>query len=81
MKLLQHYNYRAAHKATEDVYGMTPDYTREGGKHFFTTTCSVICLLFLFRIGSIPVTLSFATALNVNVLLLPMGRGDDGAHS
>ncbi|KAL7415837.1 CNDP dipeptidase [Mrakia frigida] len=31
--------------------------------------------------GSIPVTLSFADALGVNVLLLPMGRGDDGAHS
>ncbi|KAG7535894.1 hypothetical protein FFLO_03640 [Filobasidium floriforme] len=56
-----HYNYRAAHKATEDVYGISPDYTREG--------------------GSIPVTLSFADALKINVLLLPMGRGDDGAHS
>ncbi|KAI0693706.1 CNDP dipeptidase [Cerioporus squamosus] len=31
--------------------------------------------------GSIPVTLSFAELLGVNVLLLPMGRGDDGAHS
>jgi Cys-Gly metallodipeptidase DUG1 len=31
--------------------------------------------------GSIPVTLTFADALSVNVLLLPMGRGDDGAHS
>jgi Cys-Gly metallodipeptidase DUG1 len=31
--------------------------------------------------GSIPVTLTFADALGVNVLLLPMGRGDDGAHS
>jgi Cys-Gly metallodipeptidase DUG1 len=31
-------------------------------------------------IGSIPVTLSFADALGVNVLLLPMGRGDDGEH-
>ncbi|THH12856.1 hypothetical protein EW146_g7301 [Bondarzewia mesenterica] len=31
--------------------------------------------------GSIPVTLTFAEALRVNVLLLPMGRGDDGAHS
>ena len=29
--------------------------------------------------GSIPVTLTFAEALGVNVLLLPMGRGDDGA--
>ncbi|KAF8513705.1 CNDP dipeptidase [Hysterangium stoloniferum] len=56
-----HWNYRAAIKATEIVYNKTPDLTREG--------------------GSIPVTLTFAETLNVNVLLLPMGRGDDGAHS
>lgn len=56
-----HWNYAAAAKATETVYGRKPDYTREG--------------------GSIPVTLTFAEALGVNVLLLPMGRGDDGAHS
>jgi len=31
--------------------------------------------------GSIPVTLTFAEALGVSVCLLPMGRGDDGAHS
>ncbi|KAI0357847.1 Zn-dependent exopeptidase [Trametes cingulata] len=31
--------------------------------------------------GSIPVTLTFANSLGINVLLLPMGRGDDGAHS
>lgn len=30
--------------------------------------------------GSIPVTLTFAENLGVNVLLLPMGRGDDGAQ-
>ena len=30
--------------------------------------------------GSIPVTLSFSESLGVNVLLLPMGRGDDGAQ-
>ena len=57
----QHYSYRAAHKATEKVYGQSPDYTREG--------------------GSIPVTLDFANILNLNILLLPVGRGDDGAHS
>jgi hypothetical protein len=28
--------------------------------------------------GSIPVTLDFANILNLNVLLLPVGRGDDG---
>ncbi|KAJ3415216.1 hypothetical protein HDV05_005356 [Chytridiales sp. JEL 0842] len=31
--------------------------------------------------GSIPVTLTFQDALQKNVLLLPMGRSDDGAHS
>lgn len=31
--------------------------------------------------GSIPVTLSFEQELKTDVLLLPMGRGDDGAHS
>ncbi|KAJ3268706.1 hypothetical protein HDV01_002359 [Terramyces sp. JEL0728] len=31
--------------------------------------------------GSIPVTLTFQEALKKSVLLLPMGRGDDGAHS
>lgn len=29
--------------------------------------------------GSIPVTLTFTEALQKNVMLLPMGRGDDGA--
>lgn len=56
----KHWNYAAAAKATEAVYGRTPDLTREG--------------------GSIPVTLTFAESLGVNVLLLPMGRGDDGAQ-
>jgi len=56
-----HWNYKAAAKATKAIWGKEPNYTREG--------------------GSIPVTLTFAEALGVNVLLLPMGRGDDGAHS
>ncbi|GAA5875948.1 hypothetical protein JCM3774_005826 [Rhodotorula dairenensis] len=58
---IDHWNFRAAKKATETVWGKTPDYTREG--------------------GSIPITLTFAEALKKNVMLLPMGRGDDGAHS
>lgn len=57
----KHWNYEAAIAATEAVYGVRPDLTREG--------------------GSIPITLTFADALNANVLLLPMGRSDDGAHS
>ncbi|KAJ1022066.1 hypothetical protein NDA18_005300 [Ustilago nuda] len=56
-----HWNYEAAIKATETIYGVKPDLTREG--------------------GSIPVTLTFADTLQKNVLLLPMGRSDDGAHS
>lgn len=31
--------------------------------------------------GSIPITLTFERELKTNVLLLPIGRGDDGAHS
>ncbi|KAL3234970.1 hypothetical protein RNJ44_02758 [Nakaseomyces bracarensis] len=53
--------FQAAAKATKDVYGVEPDFTREG--------------------GSIPITLTFEEQLKTSVLLLPMGRGDDGAHS
>lgn len=56
-----HWNFRAASAATEFVYGVKPDLTREG--------------------GSIPVTLTFEEALGKNVCLLPMGQGNDGAHS
>ncbi|KAI9322111.1 hypothetical protein BX666DRAFT_1891750 [Dichotomocladium elegans] len=57
----EHWNYVAASKATERIYNVKPDLTREG--------CSI------------PITLTFQEALGKNVLLLPMGRGDDGAHS
>ena len=43
------------------MWGVDPDYTREG--------------------GSIPITLSFQDILKTSVILLPVGRGDDGAHS
>ncbi|BFZ57476.1 hypothetical protein PYCC9005_004528 [Savitreella phatthalungensis] len=56
-----HWNFRAAAKATEYVYKVKPDLTREG--------------------GSIPVTLTFEESLGKNVCLLPMGQGNDGAHS
>lgn len=56
-----HWHYDVGKKATERVYGITPDFVREG--------------------GSIPVTVTFEQSLKKNVLLLPMGRGDDGAHS
>lgn len=56
-----HENFVAGRLATEHVYGVKPDLTREG--------------------GSIPVTLTFQEATGKNVLLLPMGSSDDGAHS
>jgi len=55
------WSYTAAAKATKAVWGVEPDFTREG--------------------GSIPITLSFQENLKSSVVLLPMGRGDDGAHS
>ena len=69
--------------ATEGVYGQKPDLTREGSfvSSLPSASSSACADHFLLPGGSIPVTLSFADALGVNVLLLPMGRGDDGAHS
>lgn len=61
MSDFNHPHYRAGRKATELVYGVSPDLTREG--------------------GSIPVTLTFQEATGKNVMLLPMGACDDGAHS
>lgn len=55
------WSFRAAARATKKVWGVDPDYTREG--------------------GSIPITLSFQDILKTSVILLPVGRGDDGAHS
>ncbi|GMM33069.1 metallodipeptidase [Saccharomycopsis crataegensis] len=54
-------SFTAASKATELVWGVKPDLTREG--------------------GSIPISLTFEKQLKTSVLLLPMGRGNDGAHS
>ncbi|OBA19301.1 CNDP dipeptidase [Metschnikowia bicuspidata var. bicuspidata NRRL YB-4993] len=54
-------SFTAASRATEHVWNVKPDFTREG--------------------GSIPITLTFEQQLGTQVLLLPMGRGDDGAHS
>lgn len=53
--------YEAGKIATKSVYGVDPDYNREG--------------------GSIPVVLTLANTTEKEVLLLPMGRADDGAHS
>lgn len=56
-----HPHYVAASKATQHVYKVEPDMTREG--------------------GSIPVTLTLQEATGKNVVLLPVGAADDGAHS
>ncbi|KAF9260900.1 CNDP dipeptidase [Marasmius fiardii PR-910] len=65
-----HYNFEAAIAATKLVWDIEPNLTREG--------------------GSIPIVLTFQEKIRVqengqevgaNVVLLPMGRGDDGAHS
>jgi len=55
------YLFEAAIRATQKVYGQSPDMTREG--------------------GSIPVTIDFQEATKNPVILIPMGCGDDGAHS
>ncbi|KAH8597980.1 putative glutamate carboxypeptidase [Bisporella sp. PMI_857] len=57
-----HWNYDAASKAIEKVWGVKPDYTREG--------------------GTIPITGMLQDILaGKNIVLIPMGRVDDGAHS
>ncbi|KAF4693143.1 Metallopeptidase M20, variant 2 [Perkinsus olseni] len=59
---LNGYNYRAAAAATKQVWGVEPDYTREG--------------------GSIPITLTFEEVSGGKpAILLPIGQGNDGAHS
>lgn len=58
---INHYNYRAATKATQVIYNTLPDMTREG--------------------GSIPITLTFAEALNKSVLLLPMGTSSPASSA
>lgn len=57
----QHPHYLAGKRATQHVYKVEPDMTREG--------------------GSIPVTLTLQKATGKNVILIPVGAGDDGAHS
>lgn len=57
----KHWNFESAANAIRDVWGVDPDYVREG--------------------GSIPVAVTIQTALNKNIVLLPMGACDDAAHS
>lgn len=88
----KHWNFSAASKAVQQVFGVEPDMTREGGRyassfpyilsHF---TVPYIPLFFLATrltgSNSIPVTLTFEQATGKNVLLLPMGSSTDAAHS
>ena len=82
---VDHWNYRAATKATEVRWCRSIARLRITAHSFLTAT---ILSKIIYKVtpdltregGSIPVTLTFAEALGVNVLLLPMGRGDDGAQ-
>ncbi|MFH4977513.1 hypothetical protein AB6A40_004222 [Gnathostoma spinigerum] len=56
-----HPHYQCGARAIKKVFGVEPDYTREG--------CSI------------PITLSFEELTKKNVMLLPIGAGDDMAHS
>uniref|UniRef100_A0A914ZHT1 Peptidase M20 dimerisation domain-containing protein n=2 Tax=Parascaris univalens TaxID=6257 RepID=A0A914ZHT1_PARUN len=57
----KHPHYQCGARATKRVYGVEPDYVRDG--------------------GSIPITITFEELTGNNVMLLPMGAGDDMAHS
>jgi len=54
-------HYKAGIRAIRRVFGVEPDFTREG--------------------GSIPIALTFEEMTGKSVMLLPMGAGDDMAHS
>lgn len=85
----KHWNFSAAGKAVERVWGVKPDLTREGGRLVLPSQeCSVtgsslgeIFQHIQLTIPSIPVTLTFEQATGKNVLLLPMGSSTDAAHS
>lgn len=57
----KHPHYQCGARAIKRVFGVDPDYTREG--------CSI------------PITLTFEELTGNNVMLLPIGAGDDMAHS
>jgi nonspecific dipeptidase len=73
--------YVAARKATVAVHGIEPDLTREGGS--IPITCKFHFFFFLMRKNLIYVFLlvTFQEQTGKNVLLLPIGASDDGAHS
>lgn len=73
----KHWNFSAAGKAVERVFGVKPDLTREGGRYGITSLAHRTKLNW----HSIPVTITFEQATGKNVLLLPMGSSTDAAHS
>lgn len=86
---INHPNYVAARKATQDIYKVEPDLTREGtidddddddGWVLVFLQCFP-CRASHCAGGSIPITLIFEEETKKNIVLLPMGRSDDGAHS
>lgn len=82
-----HPHYEAAKLATKHVYKVEPDMTCEGNRimiilHFSRKhNLNGFFLFVLILGGSIPVTLTLQQATGKNVLLLPVGAADDGAHS
>ena len=79
----RHPNYEAARSATKMVYGVEPDLTREGiGPCVQVPAYPPVYLFFSSASGgSIPITITLQQMTGKNVLLLPMGSSDDGAHS
>lgn len=61
------------------MYKKTPDYTREGGSIPVTLTFADALGQSLAS-GGYFVLFDILPFVGVNVLLLPMGRGDDGAQ-
>ena len=83
----RHPNYEAARSATKMVYGVEPDLTREGIDRPMRSSARIhtrymyIYSFPLLQGGSIPITITLQQMTGKNVLLLPMGSSDDGAHS
>lgn len=85
-----HWNYTAAISATEKVYGIKPDLTREGGSipvtlTFADTLNKNVLLLPMGELQSLSIDLlSFTSSDSLtSTSLLPsslIGRADDGAH-
>jgi Cys-Gly metallodipeptidase DUG1 len=74
----EHWNYLAASKAIKSVWGVEPG---EKIFHFVKQTADSLILDFTREGGTIPFTSMLEDILGKNILLIPMGRADDGEHS